>query len=547
MRPFLILTLVLDALPACADDQPAAGSLVKSLSSQDSREAAEAGAALVKLGQPALSELQRAANSNDPELSERAAHVLNRFWTPEDLVPADAVEALREIRSEHDRRSAAGDEQGAAEIAKAWTDLRGQIAEFDVRTAQADKPEVHAVGFDRGRVDGTRGDRAEVEISRTGAPVVLVLTGQSRVRWDVRVADGAELKMVIVTGPVSQVVRGVPDSVPVLRRIGTEGAPFAHATSFGDDGWDDFARQAAEWTGGEVLSLQGGTEYAGTPVQIGEADPAWRFRRVLARVRRLHHGATSSAQAARQRAAASLRFLAAVHTLDQGDGLGPADFTPVQVLRGTLNRTPRPINHVTVDRELGVHYAASSVGVFRIDRAGQMMEALVPGDRDDVPDFNQPCGIAFDARRRRLAVITSGGSGVFYVYDTVEKSWSSTADLGGRNLSGLAYAGREDTFYALDIPQESRETSTLLKLSAEGSVTGAVKLSRPFPCRAGRPEQVVCVETPDAPDGARFRIVLLGAPVKGSGGTLVRHCFVVEPESGRVEFSAGQDASVTGD
>ena len=547
MRTFLVLALSISVLPGFAEERPHIATLVKNLTSQDAAEAKKAGAELARLGQPALEELKRAAASGDGELSAKAAEVLDRFWTPPDLVPTDDAGMLRDIREEHDRLVAAGKEELAGELAKSWTDLRRKVAGFDVRSAKETAPEVHAVGFERGRVEKTRGARAEVEVSETGAPVVLVLSGKERVRWDVRVAQGADLRMVVVTGPVSQVVRGVPDSVPILRRIGTEGEPFAQATSVEDESFEAFAKNVSEWAGGEVLSLQGGEIWDGKPVQVGAANPSWGFQRSRARLAKLHRSATAEVFDARFKAARALRFPAVSHIEVHGDGLGPAEFSPEQVLAGTLHRTPRPVSHVTIDRDLGVLYAVSSQGAFVLDRTGHLLEEIAPGIADDVPGLDLPCGVAFDLKRRRLAVMTSGGDGVFYLFDPVARRWEAGDSLDGRNLSGLAYAPSEDVFYALEVPAEAVSSSTLVKLSHDGTFLGALRLSRPFPCRPGRPEQVVCVPTPEAPDGARFRLILLGAPVAASGGKLVRHCFVVEPSSGKVELAAEQDARVTGD
>jgi hypothetical protein len=547
MRPLLIIAMTLAAAAARADESGRLAALVDRLAGGDEQQSREASAELATMGPPALAELKRAAASGDGVLSERAKQAIELFWNAGGLVPESAAPVLRDIREEHDRLTAAGKEAEAERLASAWTELRGEIAGFRVASVEGAAPEVHAVGFDRGRVEGARAARAEVEVSRTGAPVVLVLSGKERVRWDVKLAEGADLRMVIVTGPESQVVRGVPEGVPVVRRIGSEGAPFAHSTSAADESFAGFAKSVSEWAGGEVMSLQGGETWDGRPVQVGTGNPTWGFERARARVARLHREAAAATVEARRRAAGALRFLAVSHVLDHGDGLGPADFAPEQVLAGTLRRTPRPINHLALDPELGVLYAVSSRGAFSTTREARNLEDLVPGDGDDVPDLERPCGVGFDHRRRRVAILTAGEVGTFAVYEPAARRWEARQAPARRTLSGLAYAAAEDAFYSVETPPDARSTSTLLKLSPDGAVLGALRLSRPFPCRAGRPEQIACVPTPDAPDGARFRIVLLGAPLLADRDSLVRHCFVVEPESGRVELAAEQDARVSGE
>src|SRR5581483_3527769 len=81
--------------------------------------------------------------------------------------------------------------------------------------------ELHGVGVSRPR-DGN-GAPVVVEVRRTDKPVVLVLTSYFSVLWQVKVADGARLKAVVLGGWFEQELEGVPAGTPVVYRAANPG------------------------------------------------------------------------------------------------------------------------------------------------------------------------------------------------------------------------------------------------------------------------------------------------------------------------------------
>jgi RNA polymerase sigma factor (sigma-70 family) len=76
--------------------------------------------------------------------------------------------------------------------------------------------ELQVVGLNRPR-DGN-GAPVDVEVRRTDKPVVLVLTSYHSVLWNVKIADGARVKAVILGGWFEQELEGVPAGVPIVYR-----------------------------------------------------------------------------------------------------------------------------------------------------------------------------------------------------------------------------------------------------------------------------------------------------------------------------------------
>jgi predicted esterase len=74
--------------------------------------------------------------------------------------------------------------------------------------------ELHGVGVYQPR-DGN-GAPVDVEVRRTDKPIVLVLTSYFSVLWNVKIADGARVKAVILGGWFEQELEGIPAGVPIV-------------------------------------------------------------------------------------------------------------------------------------------------------------------------------------------------------------------------------------------------------------------------------------------------------------------------------------------
>jgi predicted esterase len=86
-------------------------------------------------------------------------------------------------------------------------------AELLAASADAD---LHAVGV-YGAVDGN-GAPVDVEIRPTTKPIVLALSSYGSVFWNVKLAQGARVKAVVISGYYEQEFEGIPPGVPIVYR-----------------------------------------------------------------------------------------------------------------------------------------------------------------------------------------------------------------------------------------------------------------------------------------------------------------------------------------
>lgn len=78
--------------------------------------------------------------------------------------------------------------------------------------------------------DPTVPDRSvQVVVYRTKKPVVLALAARDPTLWDVTVTPEARVELVLIQGKGKQVLRGVPDEVPVVRRSWEQACAYGYA------------------------------------------------------------------------------------------------------------------------------------------------------------------------------------------------------------------------------------------------------------------------------------------------------------------------------
>ncbi|HEY1379795.1 MAG TPA: hypothetical protein VGF55_23535, partial [Gemmataceae bacterium] len=85
---------------------------------------------------------------------------------------------------------------------------------------------LHHVGI--AEPGGGDGAPVEVEVRPTDKPVVLVVTSYSSALWRVKVAEGAQLRAVIIGAWYEQEIEGVPAGVPVVCKVGQPGRKDDH-------------------------------------------------------------------------------------------------------------------------------------------------------------------------------------------------------------------------------------------------------------------------------------------------------------------------------
>jgi predicted esterase len=121
--------------------------------------------------------------------------------------------------------------------------------------------EMHVVGV-YGAKEGD-GGIVNVEVRPTAKPVLLVLTSYSEVDWHVKLADGARVRQVIVSGYYAQEVKGLPAGVPVVNRSyylddgSHRGGGWFWAYQPNTPQWREMVRRLNDLIGLPVASFQG--------------------------------------------------------------------------------------------------------------------------------------------------------------------------------------------------------------------------------------------------------------------------------------------------
>ncbi len=420
-------------------------------------------------------------------VEDRAASRSVDWSTPPDYRPADVqiAELTDIVAREIDAARAAGKNEQSAKWKKQLASLKRQRT-GDYTPAKSDRAELHMVGVYEGdyivekgreRADGSRvRGSANVYVTHTASPVVLVLSSYDPVMWDVRVAKGVRLQKVII-GSCYGSDAAAPTNVPIVgaRPAVAEGRTWC-AYRKGDEQYQHAAIELLNATGMEIRTFIGDYAPMTREFVVGPYDERWRDEHLLHAFRDLASEATAERRAALIAELDKVRFEAPLFTGDARRG-GVAASYGVFGVRGPFVTSMRPIparcSRVVCDVASGEFYAIANHGLARFKFKAKA--AALP-DVENVeldvglPDISHPCGLAFDTRRRRVLLATLGGVGHLYAYDVAGGKWSLLGDVGNRDLSALAYDAKNDV--AIGIYTEYGKGTRLVKIGAKGDVVG---------------------------------------------------------------------------
>ena len=123
--------------------------------------------------------------------------------------------------------------------------------------------EMHIIGVYGPKNDVEKDSkRVNVEVRPTAKPVVLVLTSYFSVDWHIKLADGARIQKVIVSGYNDQEIKDLPAGVPAINQsyFPSDGsrrkAGWFYAYQWNTPQWREVVRRLNEMTGLPVASFQ---------------------------------------------------------------------------------------------------------------------------------------------------------------------------------------------------------------------------------------------------------------------------------------------------
>ncbi len=326
--------------------------------------------------------------------------------------------------------------------------LQGTSALPDGREA-----ELHVVGLYEAQ--GEQNAIAEVHLERTGRPVVLALCSYSTVFWRVHVAPGVQLERVLVGGYEAQHVGGLPPGVVVETYIAEDGArDFFQMHSRTDSDYTSGVAMLQRLTGRAPTTFLGSYSYE-APIVVGRANQTWRAEYLEPEIEALYRSAVAESQEAMAASLKSHRFWA-IQAKDRRASLRGATLTRFGVTG------PNPRTAIRLDHDV-VSVAVDAVGhrVYGLGRheivsveVDKGTTKTIPWEtRRDLPRLSWPSGIAFDAKRKRLWVVSSHG-GYLFAYDPAGSEgqrWTAVdkLDEGFHSLAGLAYDAEGDALYSV--------------------------------------------------------------------------------------------------
>lgn len=139
----------------------------------------------------------------------------------------------------------------------------------------------------------------------------------------------------------------------------------------------------------------------------------------------------------------------------------------------SLKPLPKGILQVAYDPDSKRYYGLSWHEVYQVDLESKSATKMsLP---KDLPELSWPSGITFDTKRRRVILVSFGGSGDMYAYSPKTDKWSHVTDMNNLDLTALVYDPKQDCLYGLQ-RQRTEEGAEIIRFNAEGAVVKKIKL-----------------------------------------------------------------------
>jgi hypothetical protein len=336
--------------------------------------------------------------------------------------------------------------------------------------AKEDKDrELHLIGIYEGYTKSNgqiHGDRAQIQISRPGKKVTLVLVAYKPMTWEVGVSKGTTIEKVILGGYNKAAVKGLPEKVEVVEAFrGSKDAKLPFYTYKIDEPGFRAIVEALDGMTGQKLASFTGMYRAEAESVIAVEDvsdderfsvdypqpvPAAKLPKLTFRAHREIPGKYP-------------------HEVTRSFG----EFTLAGAKADTLVPLPDRASRITHDPVGKKYYGIANHKLAVIDMATKKVKELALGD---VPEISWPADVTFDAKRERVLLTTSGGGGYLYAYYPKTEKWEVLAE---KPANTIVYHPKDEVVYGLkgDLRGGVPE---LQEINAKGAVVTSVPLDGPF-------------------------------------------------------------------
>lgn len=351
------------------------------------------------------------------------------------------------------------------------------------------------------------GGRVRVRVTDRAGPVVLVLSAQDSLSWTVELAEGVDLRRVIVVGGEPQRVENAAAlrraQIPLLRRAERDEP---RSLSLRDDSVSpERTRALVRELAGEGPQFFVEVDHSEPAVEMGPGSERWRRGAAAPALTELNNLALRRRRARVRAESARARF----HALYRGR---VCEFAGLSLLREgpKLARCA----HVTSTPQGLLALGGQALLRLRAGKGGALQAKRVRAPRY----LSWPGGLVYDAPRQRVLIPWFGGRGGVSSYSPRtqrwELLWQPARRDGYHDLGSIALS--EDGATAWSLLGHALRSSALVRLDVETlTPTGRVELSRRIPLVWSRRGQLVTL-------GARLGCLLDG------------WCWVIEPATGEV-------------
>jgi hypothetical protein len=124
-----------------------------------------------------------------------------------------------------------------------------------------------------------------------------------------------------------------------------------------------------------------------------------------------------------------------------------AQFTPRGPIMYTLESISSKYPHVAWEAAGERMFAVSSHSVVSVHRSTAQETPMQFGP--GLPNLSWPCGMTFDAKRRRVMLTSLGGEGFLYAYDLAADQWSLITSMKNKDMHGMTYDPDRDLLYGI--------------------------------------------------------------------------------------------------
>jgi hypothetical protein len=385
--------------------------------------------------------------------------------------------------------------------------------------------ELHIVGIASGftESDGKiHGAKALVTVKRPGKQVTLVLVTGEAVTWEVTIDKDTILEKVILGGRERAAVKGLPEKTEV-KELYRGGA---------NPQLPEFAYRIDSLPFRSLVDAV--DRYAGLPVAsftaAGRADVALPV--VVDRVQADERFSPDWPTPVPAAKLPKLTFKANHYVA--GDRFGSTgsygEFTLTGPVAKSLNPLPDRVSRVTYDPNSKKHYGISDHGVVVIDLEKQDVTKLDMGL--DVPKLSWPADLTFDTKRDRLLLVSSGGGGYLYAYDTKKDKWEALVKRAPAAV--FTYHPKDDMLYGM----KGDGAGELLHINEKGAVVKTVKLDGAIvPGLLGLGPGVTGVQLVPADDKLILLIAPAGLRPSEDAAPKWSYMYLIDPKTGKAQLT----------